>query len=402
MKRYAIILGALWRKEITALSRDRHGLLALFIMPAAFILIMSLALQNTFSGQATHVLRYAAVDLDNSPQSRQLLDRLAEHSEFERVGTTDDPASARLAVRDGQVGAALIVPQGFGAKHSGENDSPALRLLTDPALTPAVLQAFRGAIQTSLLLGTIDELTEHLRPMMSFANTSVTTNVSAAPRIEIETASGDTHAAQPTAVQQSVPAWLIFSMFFVVIPLSSIFIAERRDGTLQRLRSQQIPFVTILAGKLLPFWLVNQIQALLMVLVGIYLVPLAGGEALVLPDAWFPLWLVACAVSLAAVCWALLVATLTRTSEQATVIGGLGNILMGAIGGIMVPKTVMPATMQSLSSLSPMSWALDGFHNIMLRQGGIGDILGSAAALLAFALAALAVALSIYWWRTQP
>ena len=405
MKRYAILLIALWRKEITALSRDRHGLLALFIMPAAFILIMSLALQDAFSGQATRVLRYTVADLDNSPQSRQLLERLAEHSEFERTGAADDPPSARQAVRDGEAGAALIVPRGFGAASPGKTESPALRLLTDPALTPAVLQAFRGAVQTSLLRGTIDELAERARrtrPAAASAKPSGNATPPAAPRIEIEPASGNAQAAQPSAVQQSVPAWLIFSMFFVVIPLSSIFIAERRDGTLQRLRSQQIPFATILAGKLLPFWLVNQIQALLMVLVGMYLVPLAGGEARVLPEAWLPLWLVACAVSLAAVCWALLVATLTRTSEQATVVGGIGNILMGAVGGIMVPKTVMPATMQSLTAFSPMSWALDGFHHVMLRQAGIGEIFGSAAALLAFALSALAVALLIHWWRTQP
>ena len=406
MKRYAILLGALWRKELIALSRDRHGLLALFIMPAAFILIMSLALQDAFSGHTTRVLRYAVVDLDASPQSRQLLDLLAERSEFERISQVDDTSAARQAVRDGRAGAALIIPQGFRAlppRGKGQKDpSPALRLLADPALTPAVLQAFRSAIQTSLLQVTISELARRTRPATASAKLAGNSTTSAAPLIEIEPASGSAHAPQPTAVQQSVPAWLIFSMFFVVIPLSSIFIAERRDGTLQRLRSQQIPFATILAGKLLPFWLVNQIQALLMVLVGIHLVPLAGGEALSLPDAWFPLWLVACAVSLAAVCWALLVATLTRTSEQATVVGGIGNILMGAVGGIMVPKTVMPATMQSLTALSPMSWALDGFHHVMLRQGGIGDILGSAAALLAFALSALVVALLIYWWRTQP
>ena len=158
MKRYAILLGALWRKEIIALSRDRHGLLALFIMPAAFILIMSLALQDAFSGQTTRVLRYTVADLDNSLQSRRLLERLAEHSEFERIDTADNLSSARLAVREGEAGAALIIPQGFGAASPEKNESLALRLLTDPALTPAVLQAFRGAVQTSLLRGTIDEL----------------------------------------------------------------------------------------------------------------------------------------------------------------------------------------------------------------------------------------------------
>ena len=37
-----------------------------------------------------------------------------------------------------------------------------------------------------------------------------------------------------TAVQQSVPAWLIFGMFFVVIPIAGVLIQERNDGTLAR------------------------------------------------------------------------------------------------------------------------------------------------------------------------
>jgi ABC-2 type transport system permease protein len=188
----------------------------------------------------------------------------------------------------------------------------------------------------------------------------------------------------------------------VVIPLSAIFISERREGTMQRLKSQRVSFVMILAGKLLPFCLVNQIQAVLMVLVGIYLVPLAGGEALALPDSWLALWLISLAVSFAAVGWALLVATATRTSEQATVIGGVGNILMGAVGGIMVPKMVMPSAMQPFTALSPMAWALEGFHNVMLRGAGIGGIAAPAAALVGFAVLTLAAALLIYWRRAMP
>ena len=55
-------------------------------------------------------------------------------------------------------------------------------------------------------------------------------------------------------------------MFFVVIPISSIFIIERQQGTLQRLRAMGVPFRLILAGKLLPFFVVNQVQAVMMVL----------------------------------------------------------------------------------------------------------------------------------------
>ena len=183
-------------------------------------------------------------------------------------------------------------------------------------------------------------------------------------------------------------------MFFVVIPMSALFITERRDGSLQRLRSQNVAFHSILIGKLLPFFLINQLQAVVMTLVGRYLVPLLGGEALALPDAALALWAMSAAVSLAAVCWALLIASVARTAEQATIVGGVGNILMGAVGGVMVPKFIMPPFMQELTVISPMAWALDGFHAVMLRGGGMSDIRAQAGSLLA--LAALALAIAIY------
>jgi ABC-2 type transport system permease protein len=150
-------------------------------------------------------------------------------------------------------------------------------------------------------------------------------------------------------------------------------------------------------GKLLPFFIVNQIQAGLMVGVGLFGVPLFGGEALVMPHgvgllAW---WLVAAAVSLAAVAVALFVASITRTTQQATIVGGVGNILMGAIGGIMVPKFMMPAAMQTLAEFSPMAWGLQGFHTVMLRHGDLAAILPDLLKLLACAAVALAAAIRL-------
>jgi ABC-2 type transport system permease protein len=218
--------------------------------------------------------------------------------------------------------------------------------------------------------------------------------------IHSEAVRGNTNAKIPSSVQQNVPAWLIFAMFFVVIPVSSIFIIERQQGTLQRLRAMGVPFHLVLAGKLLPFFIVNQVQAALMVLVGMYLVPQFGSEALELPSS-LPLllnwWAVSSAVSLAAVSWALLIASIAKTSEQATIVGGVGNILMGAVGGIMVPKFIMPASMQKIAALSPMAWGLEGFHTIMLRHGSFADILPSLAQLLVFAAASLLAAI----WLNQ-
>jgi len=203
----------------------------------------------------------------------------------------------------------------------------------------------------------------------------------------------------PSSVQQNVPAWLIFGMFFVVMPMSALFITERREGTLARLISLKVPFSLLLLGRIVPYCAVNLAQAALMLLAGVTLVPWLGGEALVMPARWDLLVAVTLATSLAAVGWGLLVAVVTRTLEQATVIGGVGNILAAAVGGVMVPRFVMPESMQTLAGASPMAWALDGFHAVLLREGSAADIAAPCAKLLALALALLGAALWAHHWR---
>ena len=390
---------ALWKKEWLALWRDKHGLLALFVMPAAFILIMSLALQDAFAPDKPLDLGYAVADLDRSEASAALIERLSSQSSLRYQGLEASKDAAIASMRAHKHAFVLVIPPGFGdamqrADKGFQLEKP-LQLLADPTLTPGLELAFRD--QTLAVLGAqrANAFAERMQQRYG---------VLGMPEIRIEdwkkqlqtlSIQGE-QAPTPTAVQQSVPAWLVFSMFFVIVPISAVFITERQQGTLQRLRSQGVSYPLLLLGKLLPFFMVNQIQALLMLLVGSHVVPALGGSSLLLPAsllAWLALWMVASAVSLAAVCWALCVASMVRTSEQATVIGGVGNILMGAVGGIMVPQFLMPPAMRALARVSPMAWGLDGFHAVLLRHGSVREVLPYAACLLAFAAASLAAAM---------
>ena len=214
---------------------------------------------------------------------------------------------------------------------------------------------------------------------------------------------GNPRAGRPSSVQQNVPAWLIFGMFFVVMPLSSLFIVERREGTLARLASQQVPNSLLLLGKVVPFFVINLGQAALMLVAGHTLAPWLGGDELALPARWDLFAAITASTSLAAIGWGLLVAVCARTMEQATVIGGVGNILAAAIGGIMVPRFVMAETMQAWVDVSPMAWALDGFHAVILRQGAAADVLAPCLKLLSLAAVLFAAALWVHHrQRTGP
>lgn len=200
----------------------------------------------------------------------------------------------------------------------------------------------------------------------------------------------------PTAVQQNVPAWLVFALFFVAIPFSNSFIRERQVGAQRRLRTTNIGAFAQFFGKLAPYFVINQLQVVLMLAAGVYLVPLLGGHALQLNGDVGALIALSIALSLAALGYALLIAVTARTTEQASLTAGLGNIVLAVIGGVMVPRFVMPEGLQQIAGLSPMSWGVDGFLELFLRAGGIGDIWPELAKLAGFGLFAVALARVLY------
>ena len=148
-------------------------------------------------------------------------------------------------------------------------------------------------------------------------------------------------------------------------------------------------------GKVVPFFIINQIQIILMFLVGIYLIPLFGGDSLTLGNSYAGIAMITVSASVAAIGFGLLVAVFSKTTEQATTFGGISVIIFSALGGIMVPKFLMPDFMQQVADISPLSWGLESFFDLFVRNGGIEDILQEFFMLLFFGL----ICTSIAVWR---
>ena len=133
---------ALWKKEWLALWRDKHGLLALFVMPAIFILLMSLALQDAFAPDKPLDLGYAVADLDRSTASAALIERLRNQSSLRDQGLEADMPAALASMRARKHAFVLVIPSGF-ERSMQETDGhfqleKPLQLLADPTLTPGL------------------------------------------------------------------------------------------------------------------------------------------------------------------------------------------------------------------------------------------------------------------------
>ena len=379
-------------KEWTLLLRNPHGLGVLFLMPAIFVLVMSFTLKNTLVAKIELPVTGWVLE-DQGAATGAWMQEWLERNGGRRFDSRD---ALKAALKERQVEAGVVVtaPRA-GASGAAQPRTERLEMWLGNLVQPAAAARLRTELTFSIAQAQVKSVAAQAGPFASMLQGATSTDLmspQAAPKVrylyEIESGRG------LTAVQQSVPAWLIFGMFFVVIPIAGVLIQERSEGTLARLATFKVTAVELLAGKMLAFMALNWVQLGFMLIVGRWVVPLLGGDALSLDVApgWF--LLMVAATSAAAVGLALLIASGTSNFEHAAALGGGLNVILGAIAGVMVPRMLMPPGLQKLSEWTPMGWALDGMQSVFLGDPTAAFV-GPRAALL-FGFAAACVAIS--WW----
>lgn len=413
---YQLLTAAI--KEARLILRDRHALAILFVMPVVFVAILSLALRDAFSERAGVTFSVLIVNHDRGVVGEKLTQAFLDDRHF-RVERADAPlpdaARVNALVNAGRYQFALLIPDNATAQARrrateqvradgarGRTPPVALRLLADPSLRAdhrSLVLAFTNGALHAVEAGLIGERIADLA-RTPFGTSTVSAAGLATPHLFDELSDDLEHGADrkaiPTSVQQNAPAWTLLAMFFLAIPMSVTFIKERSQGSLLRLRSMPVPVWVLFGGKVVPYLIINQMQLALILAVGVWGLPLLGGDRLVLGNAPGAIALLGLSASLAAIGFGLLIASLARTPEQATTLSATTVLILAALGGIMVPKMVMPPFMQQVAGWSPLSWGLDGFLDIFIRGGGLREVLPETGKLLVFAAACWITALLLF------
>lgn len=198
-----------------------------------------------------------------------------------------------------------------------------------------------------------------------------------------------------------VPAYTVTFAFFLVLTVGWLFVAERRHGTIVRLRAAPLSRWQILLGKLLPCLVVSLAQGFLLLVCGVVIFGMSFG-----PMPWL-LVPVVVSTSFAAVGLAMLVAGLARTETQVAVYGTLLVLMLAGLSGSMMPRDLMPEGMRTLSQITPHAWALDAYSQLLPPPAEPGqppppapeveEVLRDCGVLLGFG----AVFLSLAWWRMR-
>ena len=411
------MLYKLWRsfiKEIQLLKRDSGGIVIIFLMPLLLIITITLIQDSTFKNLEGSKIPIIFIDNDKSEVSKVIKKELETSKTFELV-TDFNEKSAEKAVFTGDYQMAIVIPENLTKDLNSNIDSKvqtvvsSFGLETDSAATKAVASKtkdihlyFDPATNASFknsVMNAINKMVfeiENKKIYKAFQDQLGTTedleNKSLITFKEITPNKGK-EELMPNSVQHNVPAWALFAIFFIVVPLSINLVKEKSQGTSVRVRVSPTPYYIHILGKTFTYLIICVIQFLLMVAVGIWLFPLMDLPQFDVSGKMFHLLVVTLFAGLAAIGFGVLIGTMSNTQEQSAPFGATSVVVLAAIGGIWVPVFLMPEFMQKIAQFSPMNWGLNAYYDIILRNSGIGEIAKELIFLFLFYIAMVTVSL---------
>ncbi|NMB89620.1 MAG: ABC transporter permease, partial [Chloroflexi bacterium] len=393
------MLNQIWAitiKEIKVLLHDRGALMALFLLPIAFILVMTVALEGVFeAGSSSNPVEMLVINEDQGETAAKVIADLRTVDGLHLIEQLDDRPVTRAAAEEkiiaGEYGLAVVFPANFSKQIQAAATDPGaaaarVSFVSDPTVGTQLIAPARGMVQgyveRQASLAQAPQLTalgfkemaahapaEQSSFILNVGDRFSTEFVSAEQMqssnlgVAFETVSpaGLHIQHMPTSTEQNVPAYTIYGVFFIMQTIATGLHREKTDGTFRRLQAAPLSRFALLAGKLLPYYLINLVQIALMFTVGVAVFHMSlGNDPLALV-------LISLVTSAAATGMGLLLAAVGRTPEQVSSLGTLLSVVLAAVGGMMVPVFVMPDFMQQVALITPHAWALSGFQDVIVR-----------------------------------
>lgn len=389
-------------------------------MPLLLIITITLIQDSTFKNLEGSKIPIIFIDNDKSEISKNIKLELQRSKTFDLL-TNYDEKSAQSAVFSGDYQMAIVIPENLTKDLNSnidskvqtivssfglETDSTATKAVASKAkdihlyFDPATNAGFKNSVMNAInkMVFEIENKKIYKAFQDQLGTTEDLENKSLITFKEITPNKGK-EELMPNSVQHNVPAWALFAIFFIVVPLSINLVKEKSQGTSVRVRVSPTPYYIHILGKTFTYLIICIIQFLLMVAVGVWLFPYMDLPQFDVTGKMFHLIIVTLFAGLAAIGFGVLLGTVAKTQEQSAPFGATSVVVLAAVGGIWVPVFLMPEFMQKIAAFSPMNWGLNAYYDIILRNSGLGEISKELIFLFLFYIAM--VTISLFYEREQ-
>ncbi len=391
------IFAIAWKDAIVRFGSVSE-LLFFIVMPLLFTYLLA---GGTPSGEEDPRIALLVADEANTAISQQMIGEL-ETSTAVRPEVVSR-VEAKSLFDDRRADVVLLIPAGLDLA-SIQSGSAEVELLQQPnnmnatVAERAVSTAIRRVSSAISAAGNAVQQRESIEPFASEAERqsyfeaslerAQTIQQEAPERVTvIEGMTEDQVEYDPRA--NTSAGQLITWVFIPLFGISALFAYERQQGTLRRLLTTPATKATFLLGTITGQVAMALVQMLLLVGFGVLVMKLGWGRE---PLALFVILLTS---ALAAAAFGTTMGTFIKSEGQASGLSVMFGMVFALMGGCWYPLELFPPAIQNAVKVLPTTWAMQGMLDLVLRGGGLLDILPEAAVLLGFA----AIFFSLGVWR---
>ncbi|MBK8554400.1 MAG: ABC transporter permease [Lewinellaceae bacterium] len=367
MNRFAAFI----KKEFRHILRDRRTLLILFGMPVVQVLLFGFVLTNEIKDAAIAVL-----DPSHDAQSIALTNKMVSSGYFKIEQYLNTPAELEQAFKEGSIKLALVFPNDFG--HSlAHNNKASLQIIgdaSDPNTATTLInyaQAIIGDYQATYNRASI--------PISIGAETHMRYN------------------PEQKAVFNFVPGVMTLILMLVSAMMTSITLAREKElGTMEVLLVSPLQPIQIILGKTTPYLVLSFLNAVLVVILGIFIfgMPMRGSLLLLGAECFLYMF-----VSLAL---GIFISTRTKDQMSAMFFSALGLMMPTMLlSGFIFPRESMPWILQKIGMAIPATWFNPIIKGIMIKGVGLETLGVQTAVLGGMAIFFIAISLRSFKDRLE-
>jgi ABC-type multidrug transport system, permease component len=391
------IFAIAWKDALVRFGSSAE-LLFFIILPIVFTFILA---GGTPSGDEDPRIPLSVVDEAKTSISQQVIDQLENSTAVRPELTTRAAAQSQFDDRRAEV--VLIIPVGMDSA-SLQSGSAQMELLQQPnninatVAERAVLTAIRRVSSSISAAQNAVKQRESIQPFASDAEKQAYFESSlemaqsiqrdAPERVTVVTGNTQDQVDYDPRANSSA-GQLITWVFIPLFGISALFAYERQQGTLRRLLTTPSNKAIFLLGTISGQVAMALVQMLLLVGFGILVMKLNWGRE---PLALFVILLTS---ALAAGAFGTTMGTFIKSEGQANGLSIMFGMVFALMGGCWYPMELFPTVVQNVVKILPTTWAMQGMLDLVLRGGGLQDILPEAGVLLGFAV----IFFSVGVWR---
>ena len=370
------------RKEFIQALREPRMRVLLFVPPLVQLLVFGFAV-NLDVDRA----RIGWMDMDRTPQSRDLRQRFTGSGRFDIVGWPASEEDVQRTLDRGEAQAVVRILPGF-ARDTARGHETEVQVLIDGtnSNTASIVANYAGSVIAEYSA----EVLQSQQRLKLLARTPAGPVNAAAPQVTARARVW----FNPDLYSRNyfIPGVIANIIMLVTLMLTALgIVREKEIGTMEQLMVTPVRPLELMLGKTLPFALVGLLDVVLVTGVAllVFHIPLHGS---------FLLLLFCAALFLMTTLGAgLFLSTISHTQQQAMMASFFFSMPAFMLSGFAFPLRNMPVVVQYLTYLNPVRYFIEIVRGIFLKGSGISALWPQMLVLGVYGMAILGLSA----WRFQ-